>query len=859
MFKAKTNHRLFSIVLSLMILIVAVAAPTLTVNAEEQTTTVNLIDIHSAWQYEDSDTDLFGDIASDFRAKDFDDATWKSGPAPLGYGASETDNGIFGRISEGGTLVSNRGAGNAILTYYFRNSFTVQDIAGIQALNAQITVDDGYVMYLNGHEISRANMGTGESTHGSDADSVWEATEPQAKIAADLTAYRQYLVVGENVIAVDVHNRDRNSSDIYFGMTLSASYSVVNENPADAEKTPKQVNVHMGADPSTEANFTYTTVASDATRVVLTNTETNESVTLEGESSVGGGNKYYHKIPALGLAPDTTYTYTAGIAPNTYSGKFKTALAKGSKESFSFIYLADTQVSNTTNGKALGATLAEVANMAPDFVYLAGDITDTATNETQWEQLFNNGGSFPNGGQDMFGNYLISAIQGNHDNNTFNRHINAPAQAWSGTQGNIVYAYDYGPLTFIMLNLETARSDATSRALQKEYLESAVADAKARGQWTAVGFHKSLYTGASHIVDSDVIDARKYWGPTFAELDVDFVLQGHDHVYSRGFVTKEGTSAGLDAQKGATVQDPANAPLWMVGGHAGGLKWYSRINYSVGVGDPLATGYSFLDVDSANPAHNADGVSSDVKQEQVIVELNVSDTSVTINSYMFKYNTATDAITTQKYLYDTLTVERAVVGADISGAEIAVMETDEEITYTVAYNNLSGADAFDTVIEYDADVLEFVGAEALPGNVLINQVDDSETGKVRMLIGLADGITAETQNVAAFTFRAKKPVTVDSTAVRLTRADTVATTGSGEDKTAVDVPAVIGEGEAVTAFYSYRKASDVNGDGRITLADLSLALGRYQSINPADKKYDINLDGIVDAKDFIIISGYIAA
>jgi L-amino acid N-acyltransferase YncA len=842
-----------------LIVIVAITAPTLMVNAEEQTTTVNLIDAHSVWQYEDSDTNLFGDIASDFRAKDFEDAAWKSGSAPLGYGASETDNGMFGKISEGGTLVSSRGAGNAILTYYFRHSFAVQDIADIQALSAQITVDDGYVMYLNGHEVSRANMGTGEVSHDSDAEAVLEATEPQAKITADLTAYRQYLVVGENVIAVDVHNRDKNSSDIYFGMTLNATLSVTEENPADAEKTPKQVNVHMGADPSTEANFTYTTVASDATRAVLTNTETGERVTLDGESSVGGGSKYYHKIPATGLAPNTTYTYTVGIAPNTYSGEFKTALARGSKESFSFIYLADTQVSNATNGKALGATLAEVANMDPDFVYLAGDITDTATSEAQWEQLFNNSGSFPDGGQDMFGNYLISAIQGNHDNNTFNRHINAPAQAWSGTQGNIVYAYDYGPLTFIMLNLETARSDATSRALQKEYLQSAVADAKARGQWTAVGFHKSLYTGASHIVDSDVIDARKYWGPTFAELDVDFVLQGHDHVYSRGFVTEEGTNAGLDAQKGATVQDPANAPLWMVGGHAGGLKWYSRVNYAVGSGDPLATGYSFLDVDSANPAHNADGVSSDVKQEQVIVEMDVSDTSVTINSYMFKYNTTTDTITTQKYLYDTLTVERAVASAGISGTELAVIETDEEITYTVAYNNLSGADAFDTVIEYDADVLEFASAASLLENTLISQVDDSESGKVRMIIGLGSGVTAETQDVATFTFRAKKPVTADSTTVRLARADTVATSGSGEGKTAVDVPAVIKAGEALTSFYSYKKASDVNGDGKVTLADLSLALSRYQSVSPADKKYDVNLDGIVDAKDFIIISGYIAA
>lgn len=433
-----------------------------------------------------------------------------------------------------------------------------------------------------------------------------------------------------------------------------SSVSVISEENKELEvkveesKVPKQVNVHMGDNPSKEVNITYTTIEGNLeTIVTLNKIGSNEKIIVKGESSVGNANKYFHKIAVNNLEANTTYEYTVGTGENSFKGRFKTAPAKGTKEGFKFAYIADTQVSNESNAKALGATLAEI-NKSKDlsFVYLAGDITDKATTETQWEQLFNNEGAFPTGGQDMFGNYLISAVQGNHDNNSLTRHINAPAEA-----GNIVYSYDYGPATFIMLNLEEARYSAEAREKQKQHLIETVKEAKARNQWTFVGFHKSIYTGASHIVDSDIIEARKYWAPVFSELDVDVVMQGHDHVYSRGFVNEDGYNANPAKDKNNNVINPLNAPLYMVGGHAGGLKWYSKKNYTVGTGDILAPGYSFLDINSTDTG-------SDIKKEQVIVEMEVSEEKVTLNTYMFKYDTEKDEITTDKYLYDSMTMVR---------------------------------------------------------------------------------------------------------------------------------------------------------------------------------------------------------
>ncbi|MGL5692719.1 MAG: metallophosphoesterase, partial [Peptostreptococcaceae bacterium] len=549
-------------------------------NASKNIETGTLIAGNSNWKYEDSNNDMY---SQKFFEKNYDNSSWKENKAPLGYPATDYSS-IFGPVS-GGTLLNSIPKPNAMLTYYFTKDFTVNNLNDISKLKATVGIDDGFVMYINGKEVNRTYINEGEVTHNTNANYVNEPSDPEGTVEIDLTSVKELLVEGENRIAVSVHNRDNNSSDIYFDMKLEATYG-----QDEGNKTPKQVNAHMGEDASTQVNLTYTTIDGGLeTKAVLNKKGSSEKITVKGENSIGNANKYFHKVAINNLEANTEYEYTVGSESNTYSGKFKTAPAKGSKEKIKFAFLADTQVSNTTNSEAAGATFANISKDV-DFVYLAGDITDTSTNEMQWEAIFNNGGKYPTAGQDLFGSKLISAVQGNHDNNSLTRHINAPAEA-----GNIVYSYDYGPATFVMLNLESAKSDANARAKQKEYLTQIVNEAKERGQWTFVGFHKSLYTGASHITDSDAIEARKYWGPTFAELDVDVVMQGHDHVYSRGFVTTDGYNANPEVDNNGKVINPENAPLYMVGGHAGGLKWYSKKNYTVGSGDPLAPGYSFLD------------------------------------------------------------------------------------------------------------------------------------------------------------------------------------------------------------------------------------------------------------------------
>lgn len=621
------------------------------------------------------------------------------------------------------------------------------------------------------------------------------------------------------------------------------SYALTDEN-----KVPAQLNVHVGEDAATSVNVTYTTrVETDKTTIAVTKTAGGETKYFEGTSYQGIGGKYIHEIVVTGLEACTEYSYVVGDGFNECSGTFKTALEQGDETVFTFAYLADTQVSNADNAEALGATLAKVNEMNPDFVYLAGDITDRATNEAQWEWLFNNNGAFPTGGQDMFANSLIAVTQGNHDNNEMYQHINAPEEA-----GKIVYSFDYGTMKFISLNLEAAKSDADARAQQEAYLREAVADAKANSQWTVVGFHKSLYTGASHIVDSDIIAARKFWAPIFAELDIDMVLQGHDHVYSRGFVTEEGANANPDKDENGVIIQP-DAPLYMVGGHAGGLKWYAKKNYTVTEGDPLTLNYAFLDVNS-----NDIGAGSSVLKEQIITMFTVSSEQVDAVTYAFKYDPAADAITTEPYVLDSFSVKRDLAdcaAAYADGTELLVKEVGDTLEYTVSFDNIANANAFETALTYDESVMELVSVESLLANTVYTDAK-TENGISDFILGVQSPMEmTQKTDVVKYVFRLKEGVKAESVTVELTKADTVDVLAGDTGTTSEDVKAFIVDGQVNTVIYSYEAASDINNDGTVTLADLSVAVAYYQT---AESSCDINLDGVVNTLDYVIITSFMA-
>src|SRR5262245_49502785 len=162
-----------------------------------------LVPAGSIWKFLDNGTDQ----GSAWRNPAFDDRAWTSGPAQLGYGDGDETT-----VVSFGTNPTNR-----YITSYIRHVFTGAHPA-YATLSLELLRDDGAVVYLNGDEVLRDNMTSGTIGYRTKASSSVNG-------AAESTFYRatvpaSNLIAGSNVLAVEIHQANTNSSDISFDLVL---------------------------------------------------------------------------------------------------------------------------------------------------------------------------------------------------------------------------------------------------------------------------------------------------------------------------------------------------------------------------------------------------------------------------------------------------------------------------------------------------------------------------------------------------------------------------------------------------------------------------------------------------------------
>jgi hypothetical protein len=187
-----------------------------------------LVPTGAIWKYLDNGSDQ----GTAWRSAGFNDASWASGPAQLGYGDGDE-----------ATVVSfGPDSGNKHITTYFRRSFNVADASLYQSASLRVLRDDGAVVYLNGVEVFRSNMPGGTVGYRTLASSaIDDSTFHLASIDP------ANLVSGANVVAVEIHQANATSSDISFNLELSASTSatqpIVTRGPYLQHGTPDAVTV----------------------------------------------------------------------------------------------------------------------------------------------------------------------------------------------------------------------------------------------------------------------------------------------------------------------------------------------------------------------------------------------------------------------------------------------------------------------------------------------------------------------------------------------------------------------------------------------------------------------------------------
>jgi hypothetical protein len=141
----------------------------------------------------------------------FNDTTWFAGKGTIGYGDGDDTTVI-----------------DTTASVYLRVPFYLEDKNSLKKANLMVDFDDGFVAYLNGNEIARVNLGKwGEFVpHDRLTDRSHEAYfyrpyfAPLCGYYLDTDTLTKYLINGENILAVQVHNDSLNGSDLSFGVVL---------------------------------------------------------------------------------------------------------------------------------------------------------------------------------------------------------------------------------------------------------------------------------------------------------------------------------------------------------------------------------------------------------------------------------------------------------------------------------------------------------------------------------------------------------------------------------------------------------------------------------------------------------------
>ncbi len=137
---------------------------------------------------------------------DFDDSQWKEGQAPLGYGDSFVKTKIsFGDDDQKKHPVA-----------FFRHKFRVAEEDASAPAIAKIRMDDAVVVYVNAKEVYRFNLPDGPVDHRTMAKVSLKPENRDWTFVIDA----EHLQAGDNLIAVSVHQRGDNSSDLLLDLEL---------------------------------------------------------------------------------------------------------------------------------------------------------------------------------------------------------------------------------------------------------------------------------------------------------------------------------------------------------------------------------------------------------------------------------------------------------------------------------------------------------------------------------------------------------------------------------------------------------------------------------------------------------------
>ena len=328
----------------------------------------------------------------------------------------------------------------------------------------------------------------------------------------------------------------------YEKISLSPGADESKMNYAWYSKTANQAKIRI----SRTADMT-TTVEADGVNAYKENV-TEFSGTSKEYKKIDDITYYANKVTVTGLEKDTTYYYQYYL-----NGKWSEvkSFQVGNADKFSFMYVGDPQIGASKGqvpSEAEDKQTAEIAarndafswnktlnaalNDHPeiDFIVSAGDQINNTSDDNGQELEY--AGLLA---ADVMTGMPIATTIGNHDSKfaNYQNHFNVPnpyKEEQNATPAGNGYYYSYGDALFIVLNTNNYNCADHEALIQRAIASDS--DAK----WKIVTFHQDIYGSGLDHSDSDGIVLRTQLTTIFDKYDIDVVLQGHDHTYSRSYM-----------------------------------------------------------------------------------------------------------------------------------------------------------------------------------------------------------------------------------------------------------------------------------------------------------------------------------
>jgi len=214
--------------------------------------------------------------------------------------------------------------------------------------------------------------------------------------------------------------------------------------------------------------------------------------------------------------------------------------SRGSNEEiFSFIFMSDTQADPEVGDyTAFGDLLEQALNhkSQPELLVLGGDNVNNGNQITEWEAFWDAAGS-------NFDDTIVASVAGNHDNNPLlAEQFNYPQSAPVNNTEGFFYTFLENNVFFIMLdsNIMGAGNASDIEWLRDQLISSAAVNA----DWRIVVLHHPFWPVADVPRDTQRAEVmRAKFLPVLEENNIDLILCGHQHVYSRTMPMLNGIAA----------------------------------------------------------------------------------------------------------------------------------------------------------------------------------------------------------------------------------------------------------------------------------------------------------------------------